>query len=144
MEESYQYLCNLGHSTTSILWVGRFNAVQHTSTRDDWIVDFHYPILTCFRKMISVSDPNPVLVEIILSVSESVLWCTTYILCCAYFALLGKITAGAILPLAEHNWSSHMISLECMSCIIDLDICNSSVPIHAWMMVVFVSGLESS
>jgi len=40
----------------------------------------------------------------IRKLSESALWCTTYILCCAYFALLGKITAGAILPLAEHNW----------------------------------------
>jgi len=40
-------------------------------TRDDRIVDFHYPILTCFRKMICVSDPNPVLVEIILIVSEN-------------------------------------------------------------------------
>ena len=39
--------------------------------RDDQIVDFHYPILTCFVKMIFVSDPNPVLVEIILSVSEN-------------------------------------------------------------------------
>jgi len=67
----------------------------HLPYRDDRIVDFHYPILTCFWKMIS--DPNPVLVEIILSVSESVLWCTTYILYCAYFDLLGKI-------LAEHNW----------------------------------------
>jgi len=75
-------------------------------SRDDRIVDFHYPFLTGFRKMISVSDPNPVLVEIILSVRklfESVLLCTTYILCYAYFAFLGKITAGAILPLAEHN-----------------------------------------
>ena len=40
-------------------------------TRDDRIVDFHYLILTCFWQMISVSDPNPVLVEIILSVSEN-------------------------------------------------------------------------
>jgi len=39
--------------------------------RDDRIVDFHYPILTCFLKMIFVSDPNPVLVEIMLSVSEN-------------------------------------------------------------------------
>jgi len=38
-------------------------------SRDDRIVDFHYLILTCFLKMIS--DPNPVLVEIILSVSEN-------------------------------------------------------------------------
>jgi len=34
--------------------------VNSMQTRDDRIVDFHYPILTCFRKMISVSDPNPV------------------------------------------------------------------------------------
>ena len=40
----------------------------------------------------------------IRKLSENVLWCTTYILCCAYFALLGKITAGAILPLAQHKW----------------------------------------
>jgi len=39
--------------------------------RDDWIVDFYYPILSCFWKMISVSDPNPVLVKIILSVSKT-------------------------------------------------------------------------
>ena len=39
--------------------------------KDDQIVDFCYPILTCFGKMISVSDPNPVLVETILSVSEN-------------------------------------------------------------------------
>jgi len=34
LEESYQYLRNigLGLSTTSILWVGRSNAVQHMST----------------------------------------------------------------------------------------------------------------
>ena len=44
---------------------------NRAGTRDDRIVDFHYPILTCFRKMITVSDPNPVLVEIILSVSEN-------------------------------------------------------------------------
>jgi len=40
-------------------------------TRDDWIVDSCYPILSCFWKMISVSDPNSVLVEIILSVSDN-------------------------------------------------------------------------
>ena len=31
--------------------------------RDERIVDFCYLILSCFGKMISVSDPNPVLVE---------------------------------------------------------------------------------
>jgi len=40
-------------------------------TRDDRIVEFYYPILICFFKMISVSDPNPVLVEFILSISEN-------------------------------------------------------------------------
>ena len=32
--------------------------------RDDRIVDFYYPILSCFLNLIS--DPNPVLVKIIL------------------------------------------------------------------------------
>ena len=41
------------------------------SSRDNQIVDFYYPILSCFWKMISVSDPNPVLVKIMLSVSEN-------------------------------------------------------------------------
>jgi len=40
-------------------------------TRDDRIVDFYYPNLSCFGKIISVSDPNHVLVKIILSVSEN-------------------------------------------------------------------------
>jgi len=35
-----------------------------------------------------------------------------------------------------------MGSLECMSCLVEHDICNSSVP--AWIMVVMVSGLASS
>jgi len=35
------------------------------------IMIFHYPILSCFWKIISISDPNPVLVEIVLSVSEN-------------------------------------------------------------------------
>jgi len=54
-------------------------------TRDDRIVDFHYPILTCFRKMISVSEPNPVLVEIILSVSENypIVYCDAQHIFCA-------------------------------------------------------------
>jgi len=59
--------------------------------------------------MISVSDMNPVLVEIILPVSENypeVYYDAqhTFLLCCVYFALLGKITARGILPLAEHDW----------------------------------------
>jgi len=45
--------------------------ISGIASRDDRIVNFHNPSLTCFRKMISVSDPNPVVVEIILSVSEN-------------------------------------------------------------------------
>jgi len=44
---------------------------QHAYIRDDRIVDFYYPILSCFWNMISLSDPNPLQVEIILSVSEN-------------------------------------------------------------------------
>ena len=55
--------------------------------------------------MISVSDLNLVLVEIILSVSENYpkVYCVGQhkFLCCVYFASRGKITAGAILPLVE-------------------------------------------
>ena len=58
--------------------------------------------------MISVSDPNPVLVEIILSTSETcpkVCYDAQHIfLCCVCVAFLGKITTEVILPLAEHNW----------------------------------------
>jgi len=86
--------------------------------RDDRIVDFYYPILSCFWKMISVSDPNPVLIETILSVSENypktirkcIVMHNIHFLCCVYFAswgkiaLWGKITASVILPLAEHKW----------------------------------------
>jgi len=56
--------------------------------RDDWIAFFYYPILSCFLKMISASDP--VLVEIILSVSENYpkVYCDAQhtFLCVVYFA----------------------------------------------------------
>ena len=58
--------------------------------RDDRIVDFYYPILSCFFKMISVPDSNPVLVETMLSVSENYpkVYCDAQhtFLCCVYFA----------------------------------------------------------
>jgi len=58
--------------------------------------------------MISISDPNPVSVEIILFVSEhypKVYYDAQHtFLCCVYFALLGKITAGVIFSLAAHDW----------------------------------------
>jgi len=72
---------------------------------------FCYLILSCFRKITSVSDPNPVLVEIILSVSESyskVYYDAQHILlCCVYFA--SGVKNKVILPLAEHDLlkSSH-------------------------------------
>ena len=73
---------------------------------DDQIVDCYYPILSCFWKMISVSDPNPVLVKIILSVSENypkVYYDAQHaVLCSVYSALWGKITV--ISPLAVHDW----------------------------------------
>jgi len=99
-------------TTTKIIFNQNFfkNAVQLLClhTRDDRIVDFYYPILSCFWKMISVSDPNPVLVKIILSVSENypkVYYDAQYtFLRSVYFALWGKITAEVILPLAEPDW----------------------------------------
>ena len=98
--------------------------------RNDRIVDFYYPILSCFWKMISVSDPNPVLVETILTVSDNYpkVYCDAQhtFLCCVCFASWGKITAGVILPLTEHDWGSHKTSLEHMSCLVDHDISNSS------------------
>jgi len=41
------------------------------ASRDDRVVDFNYPILSCFWKTISVFYANPVLVKIILTVSEN-------------------------------------------------------------------------
>jgi len=63
-------------------------------SRDDRIVGFYYPILSCFGKMISVFNPNPVLVETILSVSENYpkVYCDAQytFFCCVYFASSGK------------------------------------------------------
>ena len=81
---------------------------KRKSNRDDQKVVFYYPILSCFWKMISVSDPNPVLVEIILSVSENypkVHYDAQHtFLCFVYCASCGKIASGVILPSAEHDW----------------------------------------
>jgi len=67
-----------------------YTDMRRSPTRDDQIVDFYYPILSCFGKMISISDPNPVLVETILSVSENYpkVYCDAQhtFLCCVYFA----------------------------------------------------------
>jgi len=55
--------------------------------------------------MIFVSDPNPFLLEVILSVYENypkVYYDAQHIfLCFVYFASRGKITSGVILPSAE-------------------------------------------
>jgi len=59
--------------------------------------------------------------------SESVLWCTTYIFVLCLFCLTMQNNIGVILPSAEHiAWSSHMTSLERMYCLVEHDICNSS------------------
>ena len=67
--------------------------------RDDLIMDFYYLIQSCFWKIISVSDPNPVLVETVISVSDpghlKAIWkCIVmhniHFLCCVYFASWGK------------------------------------------------------
>ena len=51
---------------------------------------------------------NPVLLKIILSITEHYpkVYCVAQHIFfgSVYFALLGKITAGALLPLAEHDW----------------------------------------
>ena len=109
-----------------------FSNCLRPCTRNDRIVNFHYPILSCFWKMISLSDPNPVLVEIILFVSENYpkVYCDAQhiFLCFVYFASWGKITLELFcLQLNTIGWSSHMTSLECMSCLLEHDICNSSV-----------------
>jgi len=66
------------------------NTTHKQHTRDDRIVDFYYPILSCFWKMISVSDPNLVFVETILSLSKHYpkAYCDAQhtFLCCVYFA----------------------------------------------------------
>jgi len=74
------------------LFISKFSqcAFYSSLSRDDRIVDFSFPILFCFWKMISVSDANPVLVEIIPSVSETYpkVYCVAQqiFLCCVYFA----------------------------------------------------------
>ena len=84
-------ICNLAKFCN--VWQNTPCPVCHSAMacRDDWIVDFYYLILSCFWKMISVSDPIPVLVEIILSVSEKYpkVYCDAQhtFLCCVYFAL---------------------------------------------------------
>jgi len=56
---------------TSLTGDAAINWLGGIASRNDQIVDFYYPILSFFWKMISVSDPNPVSVEFILSVSEN-------------------------------------------------------------------------
>jgi len=57
--------------------------------------------------MISISNPNPVLVKIIVSASENylkVFYAAKHIfLCFVYFASSGKITCGFVLLSAEHD-----------------------------------------
>ena len=53
--------------------------------------------------MIPVSDPNPVLVEIILNYLKVYHDAQYTFLYCVYFASWDKIIAEFILPLAEHD-----------------------------------------
>ena len=79
-------------------------------TRDDRIVGFYYPILSCFWKIISVSDPIRILFLLKpyypypKTIWEFILMHNIYFLFCVYFALWGNITAGVIFTLAEHDW----------------------------------------
>ena len=74
--------------------------------------------------MISVSDPNPVLVEITLFVSEN----NPKVYYDAQHTFL-PFVYFASLPSAERDWlKCHMTSLKRLSCFVGHDICNSSVP----------------
>jgi len=79
---------------TKILMKLSIQSIFEQDCRDDRILDFYYLILSCFWKMISVSDLNPVLVEITLSISENypkVFYDAQHtLLCFVYFALWGK------------------------------------------------------
>ena len=70
------------------------------ASRDDRIVVIYYPILSCFWKMISVSDPNPVLVEIILSVSENY----PKVHCVQCSLMVGLLHAMAFMVLLLIGW----------------------------------------
>jgi len=105
-------LCSSPARGKFMFFIWQHSPPARPARRDDRIVLFYYPILSCFWKMISVSDPNPVLVEIILSASEN--YPKVYhdaqhtFLCFVYFAVWGKITSGVILPSAEHNWLKYL------------------------------------
>ena len=116
------------------------------------MVDFYYPILSCFGKMISVSDPIPVLVETILSVSENypIVHCDAQhtFLCCVYFApwgkiaIWGKITVRVILPSAEHDWLKQSTDKFGIHVLLSWPWHLQQLsPMHGWWLV---SGLASS
>ena len=93
-----------GFYDVSACWLSHMKTINHWPL----IVDFYFPILSCFSKLISVFDPNPVLVKIIPSRSENypkVYYDAQHtFLCSVYFASWGKITAEVILPLAADDW----------------------------------------
>ena len=74
-------------------------------SEQDWArtEKFHSPLISAIR---------------IRKLSEGVLWCTTYIFVLCLFCL----------QLNTIGWSSHVTGLECISCSVEHDICNSSVP----------------
>jgi len=106
---------------------------------------FCYPILSCFLKMISVSDPHPVLVKIILSVSENVLWCTTYIFVLCLLCLMRQ----------NHCWNYFTFSWTRLAEVVTLQVSNKcptsltviSVTAHSHLygqVLSLDSGLASS
>ena len=135
-ESSRSQLRKTGSSPTSAKHLHTYVTRGHRTCfgfSDDRIVVFYYPNLSCFWKMISVSFPNPVLVEIILSVSENypkVYYDAQHTFSCfVYFASWGKITLELFcLQLKTIGWSSHMTSLKRMSCLVEYGICKSSAP----------------
>jgi len=62
----------------------------------------------------------------IRKLSENVLRCTTYIVVLCLFCLFRQKKLFC-LKQDTIGWSSHMTSLEHMSCLVEHDICNSSV-----------------
>jgi len=118
MDADFAHL-TLGNLTQWKRW--KHSSFLRQGSRDDRIVDFHHLILSCSSKMMSVSDSNPVFVEIILSVSENYpkAYCAaqhTFLLC-VYFAF-------------GWTWLVEVVTWQVrnMSCLVEHDTCNSLVP----------------
>ena len=88
--------------------MGCYDGRRVLCSRDDRIVDFYYPILPVFEKWylypirilfwLKSYYPYP------KTIGKCIMMHNIHFLCIVYFTLWGKITAQAILPLAEHDW----------------------------------------